>query len=159
MAFNTKVYTKLTKCTFKNIIQFLEHKKYLTVLLINVNAFSRKCGYGKLTQDTVNSALALSVSLSLFSDLLKKPILQNLILHYVTDFLPFVSGKLFWDLYHKTYYGRNLRFPQQAGGFVPGKPFQPSQVLKDKHSSLLRKPYITAVMSFMIQAPVSETKA
>jgi len=41
----------------------------------------------------------------------------------------------------------------KARVFVPGKPFQPSVVIKDKHSSLLRKPYITAIISFLIQAP------
>ncbi len=38
--------------------------------------------------------------------------------------------------------------------FVPGKPFQPSLMFRDKDCSLLRKPLITAVKSFMIQAPV-----
>jgi hypothetical protein len=37
--------------------------------------------------------------------------------------------------------------------FVFGKPFQSSLVFTYKHPSLLRKPQITAVISFMIQAP------
>jgi hypothetical protein len=37
--------------------------------------------------------------------------------------------------------------------FVPGKYFQPSPAFREKHSSLLRIPYITAIISFMIQAP------
>ncbi len=36
--------------------------------------------------------------------------------------------------------------------FVPGKPFQPSLTFMEKHSSLLWKPKITAVISFMTQA-------
>jgi hypothetical protein len=48
-----------------------------------------------------------------------------------------------WGLYNKTNYGRNC----------PGKPFQPSLVLRYKQSSLLQKPQITAVISLMIQAP------
>ncbi len=37
--------------------------------------------------------------------------------------------------------------------FVPGVPFQPSLVFKDKHSSLSRKLQIMAVIGFMIQDP------
>jgi hypothetical protein len=37
--------------------------------------------------------------------------------------------------------------------FVPGKPIQRSLEFRDKQSSLVQKPYITAVISFMKQAP------
>jgi hypothetical protein len=40
----------------------------------------------------------------------------------------------------------------EARVFVPGKPFQPSQVVRDKYSSSLWKPLITTVISFILQA-------
>ncbi len=45
-----------------------------------------------------------------------------------------------WGLYHKTYYGRNLQFPQQARVFVPKHQAWLERLARDKHSSLLREP-------------------
>jgi hypothetical protein len=66
-------------------------------------------------------------------------------------------------LYHKTYYARNLRI-SEIRVFVPGKPFQPSLVFVGKglsgtNTSILGKSVITAVKSFMIQAPVEKAES
>ncbi len=76
-----------------------------------------------------------------------------------------VTGTTSYEVYYglKRYYSPGAciiklivaviyRFLKRLECLSPGKPFQPSLVCKDKHSSLLRKLKITATISFMIQA-------